>query len=102
MSSPNIQPKDPIAPNMRSQLWTTSYTRNANTRQRLKVGLLSSDFGVHPVATLIRSFVQFVDTSKIELFCFALTEKRSWWGINISNTVEHFINLASTNTKVST
>lgn len=85
---------------MRAQLWTTPHTRNAKTRQRLKVGLLSSDFGVHPVATLIRSFVQFVDTSKIELYCFALTDKRSWWGLNISHKAEHFINLASTNTQV--
>ena len=99
--SPSVQPRDHIAPTMRAQLWTTPHTRHANTRQRLKVGLLSSDFGVHPVATLIRGFVQFVDTSKIELYCFALTDKRSWWGINISKTAEHFINLASTNTVVS-
>ena len=100
MITPYVQLKVPITPSLRAQLWTTPYTRNAKTRPRLKVGLLSSDFGVHPVATLIRSFVQFVDTSKIELFCFALTDKRSWWGINISNTVEHFINIASSNTEV--
>lgn len=100
MMTPFVQSKEPTDPDMRAQLWTSPAMRNPNTRPRLKVGLLSSDFGVHPVATLIRGFTQYVDTSKIELFCFALTDKRSWWGINISNTVEHFINLASTNTQV--
>ena len=99
MITPYVQDKEPIDPSLRAQLWTSPRTRLAETRPRLRVGLLSSDFGVHPVATLIRSFVQFIDTAKFELFCFALTEKRSWWGINISNTVEHFINLAATNTQ---
>lgn len=102
MISPYAQPKNPTDPDMRAQLWTTPSKRNPKTRPRLKVGLLSSDFGVHPVATLIRGFVQYIDKSKIELYCFALTDKRSWWGVNISNTVEHFINLASTNTQVCT
>jgi predicted O-linked N-acetylglucosamine transferase (SPINDLY family) len=99
MITPNIQEKDAIHSSMRAQLMTSPQSRHPETRRRLKVGLLSSDFGVHPVATLIRSFVQFVDTSKFELYCFALTDKRSWWGLNISNTVEHFVNLAATNTQ---
>lgn len=100
MMTPYVQPKEIIDPSLRSQLWITPHARGAHTRARLKVGLLSSDFGVHPVATLIRSFVQLVDSSRVELFCFALTDKRSWWGLNISHTVEHFINLAATNTQV--
>ena len=98
--TPYVQPKEPVDPSVKAQLWTTSYSRSSSTRKRLKVGLVSSDFGVHPVATLIRGFVQMLDTTKFELYCFALTDKRSWWGKNISYTVEHFINLASTNTEV--
>lgn len=102
MTSPHVGGRVPTDPDMRAQLWTTPASKNPRTRPRLKVGLLSSDFGVHPVATLIRGFTQYIDRSRVELFCFALSEKRSWWGNNISNTVEHFINIASTNTQVGT
>jgi len=43
--------------------------------RRIKVGLLSSDFGIHPVATLIRGLIQFIDKEKVELFCFAIYPK---------------------------
>lgn len=46
-------------------------------RKRLKLGFISSDFGVHPVATLIRGLVQFLDKDHIELFCFAINPKVS-------------------------
>lgn len=35
--------------------------------KRLKVGIISSDFGVHPVATLIRGMIQYMDRSKVEV-----------------------------------
>jgi hypothetical protein len=68
--------------------------------RRLKVGLVSSDFGVHPVATLLRGMIQFINTSRIELFCFALNDKLSWWGTNISMTAEHFVSLSNMNNQV--
>lgn len=68
--------------------------------RRLKVGLVSSDFGVHPVSTLLRGMIQFINTSRIELFCFSLNNKLSWWGTNISKTVEHFVSLSNMNTQV--
>ena len=43
-------------------------------RRRLKLGLISSDFGVHPVATLIRGLVQFIDREYVELYCFAVND----------------------------
>lgn len=61
--------------------------------RRLKVGFVSSDFGVHPVSSLIRGVVQRIDKKKIELFAFALQVDRSWWGLNISGEVEHFYSL---------
>jgi predicted O-linked N-acetylglucosamine transferase (SPINDLY family) len=36
---------------------------------RMPSSVLSSDFGVHPVATLIRGIVQFIDRAEIELYC---------------------------------
>lgn len=66
---------------------------------RLKVGVVSSDFGVHPVSQLLRGMFQFLDTRRIELFAFALNPTLSWWGTNISQTVEHFVWLNNTNTR---
>lgn len=70
---------------------------NAQFR-RLKVGFMSSDFGVHPVAQLVRGLFQLINTSRVEVYCFALQPKLSWWGQNISSTVEHFVWLQNMNT----
>ena len=67
-------------------------------QRRLKVGVVSSDFGVHPVATLVRGLLQYIDRRKIELFCFSLNPVVSWWGENVTNTVEHFVWLQYMNT----
>ena len=61
--------------------------------ERIRVGFISSDFGVHPVSSLIRGMLESMNKSKIEVYCFALTTDESWWGTNISSSVEHFINL---------
>ena len=66
--------------------------------RRLKVGVVSSDFGVHPVATLVRGLLQYIDRRKIELFCFSLNPVVSWWGENVTNMVEHFVWLQYMNT----
>ncbi len=62
-------------------------THFIGTKKRIKLGIISSDFGVHPVATLIRGFVQFLDRSRFELFCFGLHPAMSWWGQNISGAL---------------
>merc|ERR1719230_1487758 len=75
---------------------------DVKSNRRLKVGLVSSDFGVHPVSTLIRGVIQFISeehNKEVELYCFALKRDLSWWGRNVSNTVEHFIHLTSGNTQ---
>jgi predicted O-linked N-acetylglucosamine transferase (SPINDLY family) len=76
-------PKEDVPP-----FWNKN---NNNNKNRLKVGIISADFGIHPVATLIRGFIQFVNMKNIELYCFAISPQMSWWGSNISATVEHFI-----------
>ena len=67
--------------------------------KRLTVGILSSDFGVHPVATLVRGFIDKINITKIELFAFSLKKEMSWWGRNISNSIENFIFLPQINTR---
>ena len=34
-------------------------------RRRIKLGVVSSDFGVHPVATLVRGLIQLIDRRKV-------------------------------------
>eukprot|EP01035_Chromulina_nebulosa_P017203 gene17203-22723_t len=53
-----------------------------NGPKRLKLGVISSDFGVHPVSSLIR-----------------VTGDLGWWGVNISLSVEHFDILSGVNTQ---
>lgn len=73
-------------------------TETDSVGKRLKVGIVSSDFGVHPVSSLVRGAIHMIDRSKIELFCFSLQDKYSWWGANISSSAEHFIYLSQVNT----
>jgi predicted O-linked N-acetylglucosamine transferase (SPINDLY family) len=74
-----------------------SGSAHAETR-RLKVGFMSADFGIHPVAQLVRGLFQYINTSRMEVYCFSLQPKVSWWGQNISDTVEHFVWLQGMNT----
>lgn len=80
----------------------TSSTHTSTPSRKLKVGFLSSDFGVHPVSSLIRGAMQFIDKTKIEVFCFSINPKGSWWSINITKTInaDHFIGLDGLNTQV--
>lgn len=77
----------------------SSLVRSSDTvqRRRLKVGVISSDYGVHPVSSLIRGVLEYINQEEIELYCFALTDKISWWGHNITGVVEHFIKLIGIN-----
>lgn len=84
-------PSEDIAP-----LWTSS-TSSGKGGRRLKVGLMSSDFGVHPVSSLVRGLIQLIDAGRVELYCLSLTSKMSWWGQNITNAVEHFVELTGLN-----
>lgn len=43
--------------------------------------------------------IQYINTSRIELFCFSLNDKLSWWGTNISLIAEHFVSLSNMNTQ---
>jgi predicted O-linked N-acetylglucosamine transferase (SPINDLY family) len=80
-----------------------SLNSSGRAAERLKVGFISSDFGVHPVSTLIRGLLHFLSLpplrQHLEVYCFSLQPFMSWWGSNISQTVEHFQLLPSMDTR---
>ena len=52
--------------------------------RRLKIGILSSDFGYHTVVSLIRGFLEHIDTKHIEIFCFSKSNGINWFTVNIT------------------
>jgi len=68
----------------------------SGVKRRLKIGVISSDFGVHPVATLFRGVLQYLTENhnlELEVFAFSVKSEMSWWGHNVSDTIEHFVPL---------
>ncbi|GLD92091.1 hypothetical protein PINS_up000624 [Pythium insidiosum] len=66
--------------------------------RELRVGFVSSDFGVHPVATLLRGLLASLSapsqqSPQTRVFCFALTNATSWWKRNITQTVDRMVSL---------
>ena len=53
----------------------------------LKVGFLSSDFGVHPVSSLIRGTLGFLNMTRVQAYIFISTKQTSWWRENITSVV---------------
>ena len=63
---------------------------------RLRVGLVSSDFRDHPVAYLIAECCERIDRSRIETFAYALVpEDTSSFGQRIKRAFEHFSDCAA-------
>ena len=52
----------------------------------LTIGFISSDFGIHPVVTLIRGLVTGLPARGFNVFCYALYDEDSWWRANITLT----------------
>ena len=93
--SPNAQTAlNPVPKSKRAKIWKKTVSPD---NRRLKVGFVSSDFGIHPVVTLIRGFLQYLDKRRFDVHCFSLQNAISWWGNNISTSVEHFHVLESKN-----
>ncbi|KAG7394313.1 hypothetical protein PHYBOEH_005382 [Phytophthora boehmeriae] len=66
----------------------------------LRIGFVSSDFGVHPVSTLLRGILDLLSGAKhqTKVFCFSLSGAGSWWKRNISRTVDYMVSLTGKNT----
>ncbi len=58
--------------------------------RRLKLGFISSDFGYHTIVTLIRGFLEYIDTKYIEVFCFSKSNVVNWFTANITLTGGHY------------
>ncbi|CAK4121968.1 unnamed protein product [Aphanomyces euteiches] len=69
--------------------------------QKLKVGFVSSDFGVHPVSTLVRGLMTMLPSPSFEVFGFALSDESSWWRANISSHVDYMVSLNGMNKETS-
>jgi predicted O-linked N-acetylglucosamine transferase (SPINDLY family) len=71
-------------------------------RTSLKIGFVSSDWGVHPVSTLMRGAVEgllALPRAALEVYCFSVMDgpkHDSWWRRNISATVggANFVSLS--------
>ncbi|XP_047524909.1 UDP-N-acetylglucosamine--peptide N-acetylglucosaminyltransferase 110 kDa subunit-like [Pieris napi] len=63
---------------------------------RLRIGYVSSDFGNHPTSHLMQSIPGLHDTSKTEIFCYALNPNDgSTFRNKIENDSEHFIDISN-------
>ncbi|OQS01608.1 UDP-N-acetylglucosamine-peptide N-acetylglucosaminyltransferase [Achlya hypogyna] len=64
----------------------------------LKLGFVSSDFGLHPVATLVRGLTSMLQRDgHFEVHCFALSDEPSWWRTNITGEVHAMVSLKGLN-----
>lgn len=64
--------------------------------ERLRLAYVSSDFGNHPLSHLMGSVFGMHDTSKFEIFCYALSpDDRSEWRTKIASEVEHFVDVST-------
>ena len=58
---------------------------------RLRIGYVSSDFGNHPISHLTQSVYGYHDSSRFEVFCYALSPPDgSAWRRRIEKEAEHF------------
>lgn len=53
-------------------------------------GFVSSDFGIHPVVTLVRGLLTGLDPRRFNVVCYSLHDEESWWSQNISTGVTMF------------
>lgn len=62
---------------------------------RLKIGYVSSDFNNHPVSHLMKSVFRLHNSTKFEIFCYALTKSdESQYRVDIERDAEHFVDIS--------
>jgi len=65
-----------------------------NSKGRLRIGYVSSDFCNHPTSHLMQSVPGFHDRSNVEVFCYTLTpDDQTSFRKKIENESEHFVDL---------
>ena len=79
-------------------IWSTK-SNEANTTEKkvLRIGFISSDFGVHPVSSLIRGLLQELapttfnnNNNNIISHVYVLSNEPSWWLTNITNMYNNY------------
>ena len=100
-----VSPNARLSPNRIPVNKLASLWHNKQKYSRLKLGIISSDFGVHPVSTLIRGFIEMLNTTKIDLYCFALNSDMSWWGTHslthlLTHSPNHLLTHSLTQVKI--
>lgn len=69
--------------------------RNVEAKtNRLKVGLVSADWRLHPVAQFTESILRYIDKGNIELFCYSCLELESPRTQELSKLPEHWENVS--------
>ncbi len=53
-------------------------------------GFVSSDYGIHPVATLLRGLLTSFELARVRVICYSLHDEESWWSHNISAGVDTY------------
>ncbi|KAG7381191.1 hypothetical protein PHYPSEUDO_006316 [Phytophthora pseudosyringae] len=100
-----------LPPKMLVELRRRAYQQSDATTERfehtqlrlqapeLRVGFVSSDFGVHPVSSLLRGLLALLSSPghQTKVYCFTLSNASSWWSRNISRTVDFMISLKGKN-----
>ncbi|XP_021934917.1 UDP-N-acetylglucosamine--peptide N-acetylglucosaminyltransferase 110 kDa subunit [Zootermopsis nevadensis] len=62
---------------------------------RLRIGYVSSDFGNHPTSHLMQSIPGLHDSTKVEVFCYALSaDDGTTFRAKIAREAEHFVDLS--------
>lgn len=62
---------------------------------RLKIGYVSSDFNNHPVSHLMKSVFKYHNSTKYEIFCYALSKSdESHYRQEIERDAEHFVDIS--------
>ena len=80
-------------------MWEPAMLEWAETdsKKRLRIGYLSSDFVDHPTADLIQSALFKHNRNKFEIFCYSISrEDESDYRLNIASKIEHFEHFANT------
>lgn len=76
------------------------YIRELSTDNRLRIGYVSSNFAHHPMTHLMQSIPGLHNKSKVEIFCYALSQDdQSKFRSKIVKESDHFVDLSQVRPK---
>jgi predicted O-linked N-acetylglucosamine transferase (SPINDLY family) len=63
---------------------------NAQTRSRLRIGLVSGDLGLHPVGYFLQSVLESLDPDRLEVFAYATLERKDALNQRLRLSIPHW------------